>query len=152
MWIVDETSVVVDATPDEVWALVGDITRMGDWSPECTGGAWRGGATGPVLGARFVGFNRHGRIRWRTHCRVIESVPGKAFAFSVLESAMTWGFRIEPVEGGTQLTEWRERTGALAVPAKLFAGTGLLGRDREGMMVDGMARTLERMKARLEER
>ncbi|GAA4710388.1 SRPBCC family protein [Pseudonocardia yuanmonensis] len=146
----DETSVVVDATPDEVWALVSDITRMGEWSPECTGGAWRGGATGPTVGARFVGFNRRGRVRWRTHCRVTESVPGVAFAFSVLESAMTWGFRIEPVEGGTRLTEWRERTGALAVPAKLFAATGLLGRDRETMMVDGMERTLERMKATLE--
>lgn len=146
---VDETSVVVDATPDEVWDLVSDPTRIGEWSPECTGGAWT--TPGPAVGARFVGHNRHGRIRWSTHCRVTECVPGERFTFTVLESAMTWGYRMEPEDGGTRLTQWRERRGGVVAPlAKAFAATGLLGRDREAMMVDGMRRTLEGMRATLE--
>jgi hypothetical protein len=43
------------ATREEAWALIADITRMGDWSPETTSAVWRGGATGPALGARFRG-------------------------------------------------------------------------------------------------
>ncbi|GAA1876925.1 SRPBCC family protein [Pseudonocardia ailaonensis] len=146
----DETSVEVDATPAQAWALISDITRVGEWSPECTGGAWKGGATGPAAGARFVGRNRHGRIRWTTHCRVVTCEPERAFAFTVLESAMTWGYRIEPVAGGVRLVQWRDRTGALAVPAKLLAASGILGRDRETMMIDGMRTTLDRIKAELE--
>lgn len=145
---VDETSVVVDATPDEVWDLVSDPTRIGEWSPECTGGSWT--TAGPAVGARFVGHNRHGRVRWTTHCRVTECVPGERFTFTVLESAMTWGYRLEAVDGGTRVTQWRDRTGAWAILPRALAATGLLGRDREALMTDGMRRTLEAMRATLE--
>jgi hypothetical protein len=36
-----------NATPEEAWALIADITRMGDWSPETTSAVWRGGAKRP---------------------------------------------------------------------------------------------------------
>ncbi len=42
---VDEASVTIAAAPERVWALVTDITRMGEWSPESTGGRWTRGAT-----------------------------------------------------------------------------------------------------------
>lgn len=48
-----------NATPEEAWALIADITRMGDWSPETTSAVWRGGATAAALGARF-----EARTRW----------------------------------------------------------------------------------------
>ncbi|HBM56923.1 MAG TPA: SRPBCC family protein, partial [Acidimicrobiaceae bacterium] len=34
------------APPEEVWALVSDLTRMGEWSPEAKGGRWAGGVDG----------------------------------------------------------------------------------------------------------
>ena len=53
----------IDAPPERVWDLVTAITRMGEWSPESTGGRWTRGATGPATGARFVGSNRNGWVR-----------------------------------------------------------------------------------------
>jgi Polyketide cyclase / dehydrase and lipid transport len=57
----------VDASPEVVYDLVTDVTRMGEWSPECVGCAWIDGANDPVPGARFRGRNRHGLARWSTN-------------------------------------------------------------------------------------
>jgi hypothetical protein len=51
-------SVVVDRSPDVVFAAISDITRTGEWSPECVAGRWVSGATGPAVGARFEGDNK----------------------------------------------------------------------------------------------
>ncbi|GAA2555053.1 SRPBCC family protein [Pseudonocardia hydrocarbonoxydans] len=146
----DEVTTTVAAPPERVWALVTDITRMGEWSPESTGGRWRGGATGPATGARFVGGNRNGWVRWSTHCRVVECTAPSRFAFTVAESRMTWGWRLEPDGDGTRLTQWRERTGTPNVAVRALAASGLLGRDREQLMVDGMHRTVAAVKAAAE--
>lgn len=93
----------IAAAPDEVWAAVADVTRMGEWSPECTGAAWRGSPAGPVLGARFQGHNRKGGIRWNTVCRVVEAEPGRAFAWDVSFGPIPvarWGFRLTPGSPG----------------------------------------------------
>jgi uncharacterized protein YndB with AHSA1/START domain len=147
---VDEMDIEVAAAPEVVWALVTDITRTGEWSPESTGGAWRGGADGPAVGARFVGSNRHGPMRWRTHCTVVECTEPKAFAFTVAENGMTWGWRLEPTTAGTRLTQWRDRTGRLTLLARIAVASGVLGKDREELMVDGMRRSLEAIKATAE--
>ncbi|WP_232663879.1 SRPBCC family protein [Pseudonocardia sp. TRM90224] len=146
----DEVTVTVAADPERVWALVSDITRMGEWSPENTGGKWIGGATGPAVGARFVGSNVHGLVRWRTHCRVVECERPRSFTFSVAESCMLWGWRLEPDGDGTRLTQWRERTKQPNLLVKAFVGTGVLGRDRDRLMVDGMHLTVAAVKAQAE--
>ena len=57
----EEVSVerVIAASPDEVWARVSNIERMGDLSPESAGGTWLKGATGPAVGAKFKGDNEN---------------------------------------------------------------------------------------------
>ena len=55
---------VTDATPEQVWAVVSDVTRVGEWSHECKGAVWVDGATAAQPGARFAGSNRIGRIKW----------------------------------------------------------------------------------------
>ena len=50
----------IHAPAEQVWAMVSDVTRMGEWSPENLGGAWLGTATGPQPGAKFRGTNRNG--------------------------------------------------------------------------------------------
>ena len=77
-------SITVAARPEEVYALVSDLPRMGEWSPENTGGRWVGGATGPAPGARFRGTNRNGRHRWATVVTVTEPTPPTRFAFRLL--------------------------------------------------------------------
>lgn len=62
---------VIGAPAEVVYDLVSDVTRMGDYSPENTGGTWLDGATGPAVGARVTGTNevaRHGRTR-SNRCR-----------------------------------------------------------------------------------
>ena len=48
-----EVTKVIAATPERVYELVSDLPRMGEWSPENTGGSWIKGATGPAVGAKF---------------------------------------------------------------------------------------------------
>ena len=52
------------APPDVVYALVADVTRLGEWSPECYRCQWLDGVTAAVPGARFHGYNRRGGLRW----------------------------------------------------------------------------------------
>jgi uncharacterized protein YndB with AHSA1/START domain len=146
----NEAVVTIDADPERVWSLVTDIRRMGEWSPEATGGRWRGGARGPAVGARFVGFNARGWRRWVTRCRVVECERPRRFAFTVTESGMTWGWRLEPDGAGTRLTQWREHSAEPVLIAKALVAAGMLGRERETLMVDGMHRTLAAVKARAE--
>jgi uncharacterized protein YndB with AHSA1/START domain len=147
---VNEVTVSIDAAPERVWALVTDITRMGEWSPENTGGRWRGPVRGAVVGAKFVGANAHGWLRWRTHCTVVEAQRHERFAFSVTENGMTWGWRLEPDGEGTTLTQWRKHGRPMNPLMAAVLSTGVLGKDRERLMVDGMHRTLERVKAAAE--
>ena len=66
-----EVSVEVDASPAQVWNLLTDITRAGEWSHETQGGEWLDDATGPAPGARFQGRNENGRFKWTRQCEVL---------------------------------------------------------------------------------
>ncbi|MGZ4665704.1 MAG: SRPBCC family protein, partial [Frankiaceae bacterium] len=52
----------IQAPAQQVWELVADVSRMGEWSPENAGAKWLPGVKGPQRGARFLGENRNG---WR---------------------------------------------------------------------------------------
>ena len=65
----------VDADCDAVWDVVRDVTRVGEWSHECVGVAWLGGATTAVPGARFRGRNRQGIFRWGRVCEIVTAEP-----------------------------------------------------------------------------
>ena len=55
--ITGAASIVIDRPASEVFSAISDITRMGEWSPECTAGRWIEPATGPAEGAVFEGDN-----------------------------------------------------------------------------------------------
>lgn len=96
------------ASPERVWALIADVTRMGEWSPETTKCRWIGKVNGPQVGARFVGQNRNGKRRWATPCVVTECSPGRAFSYRVNVGPIqiaTWTYGIEPTDGGCVVTE-----------------------------------------------
>jgi hypothetical protein len=102
-------SVVVDATPDEVWRLVTSIERTGEWSPVCTSCAWEPPYDGPEVGAWFTGRNEKGSRVWETRSRVVVAEPGRSFAWLVGGGFVRWGFEIAPLtgadDGRTELTE-----------------------------------------------
>lgn len=113
-------SVVIAADPGAVYEAVADPTQTGRWSPENLGARVTGAAVGVLpVGATFVGRNRRGWMRWSTRCRVITAEPGRAFAFRVEAIGLrvpivrapiaTWRYELEPVQGGTQVTEtWED--------------------------------------------
>src|SRR3984885_15861568 len=107
----DSESLVIGAAPDRLYALVADLPRMGDWSPECRQVEWLDGSTRPTEGATFVGHNRGGPgglMKWSRRGRVLTADPGREFAFVTEEGGREtteWRYRLEAVEGGTRVTE-----------------------------------------------
>jgi uncharacterized protein YndB with AHSA1/START domain len=105
------------APAQAVWAMVSDLTRMGEWSPENEGARWLGGATGPTVGARFRGVNRNGRKRWATAGRIVEADPGRSLVFRITAVGFPvaeWRYRVEASTLGCVVTEtWMDRRGHL---------------------------------------
>ena len=141
-------SVHVDAAADSLYDIVTDIAHMGRLSPECTGGAWLDGATGPAVGARFKGMNKRGFVKWSTTNTVLTADPGREFAFTTADSGVCWRYQFVPDGTGTLVTESREDVAKRGLLAKVF--TALLlggGANHEDELRAGMADTLDRLRA-----
>jgi ligand-binding SRPBCC domain-containing protein len=146
-----EVSLWMDAPPAKVWALVSDVTRIGEFSPETFEAAWTHGATGPAVGARFKGHvkrNGVGPTYW-SPCQVTACVPHELFEFAVGTDDVTvnnWGYRLQADGDGTVVTEYFRLEPSLVMRAYWTVLGVLRGRTNER----GMRTTLERMKAVLE--
>lgn len=104
--------IMIAAPADDVYDLVSDVTRMGEWSSVCHSCVWEPGSHSPAVGARFVGHNRQGEREWSANCQVISAEPGKEFAFATLVPdsdeplwRTVWRYTITPEDDGTRLTE-----------------------------------------------
>lgn len=98
----------VAAPPDRLYDMVSDVTRMGEWSPENTGGTWDDAQEGATVGSWFTGRNKAGDFEWETRCEVVVAERGREFAFVVggeQDGWVRWGYRFTPVEGGTEVEE-----------------------------------------------
>lgn len=141
---------VIAAPALVVWSLVSDITRMGEWSPEATGGRWLHGASGPAAGARFEGTNRIGERRWSRICKVVEAEPGYSFAFDVAVGPFTvarWQYRFEPSDAGCVASEiWTDRRSWLVRKYSKIRGIP----DRSAHNRKTMTVTLDRLAAAAE--
>lgn len=141
----------IAAPADQVWTLVSDLPRMGEWSPENTGGTWAKGATGPAVGARFTGTNTNGKKHWSTQVKVTTCEPGQAFGFGVTAagfSVASWDYAIEPDGSGCVVTEtWTDTRGWLA---KKLGGLASGVTDRESFTRGSIETTLERLAAAAE--
>lgn len=102
---------LIAAPPGELWELVSDLTRMGEWSPENQGGRWVNGDARAV-GSLFRGHNKSGLRRWSTTSRVVESSPGEAFEIAVTFVGLpvaNWRYEFEATSEGCRVTEsWRD--------------------------------------------
>jgi uncharacterized protein YndB with AHSA1/START domain len=146
-----EVSLHIDAPPEKVWALVSDVTRIGEFSPETFEARWTRGSTGPEVGASFKGHvkrNGVGPTYW-SPCQVTKCVPNEVFEFAVGTDSVSvnnWGYRLEPEDGGTRVTEYFRLGGQLPIRLYWLVLGPLRGRTNER----GMRTTLERMKRVLE--
>lgn len=145
-------TVTVQASAQRVWELVSDLPRMGELSPENTGGRWLGGATGPAVGARFRGRNAQGWRRWGTDVEVVTCEPGRAFAFevSVLRTPVArWSYDVSELEptACTVTETWTDRRRGLGNRlGQLTTGVA----DRSEFTEHSIEQTLAAVKARLE--
>src|ERR1700694_5411938 len=143
----------VGAPPETVYDLVSDVTRMGEWSPECVACEWLDGATTPAVGARFRGKNKNRLARWSTKPRVVVADRGKDFAFVVPflgRDMAKWTYRFEPVADGTDVVESFEIVTTLPFYIRLFDRLLMGVNDRATDLEANMRRTLAKLKARVE--
>ena len=150
----DSVSIEIAASPDAVYALVSDITRMGDWSPECVECAWTKGATGPAVGAKFKAKNKGGRgPGWANTPTVTVADPGREFAFNRSGPGVgsyTWRFMLEPSPTGTRLTESFDAEKPLGSAMTWITEKWTGSIDRDADLHTGMTVTLDRIKAAAE--
>jgi hypothetical protein len=144
-----EVAVHVDAPPDRVWAVVTDVTRMGEWSPETVSGEWLDGATGPAVGARFKGTNKRGLARWSTKPRVVTADAGREFAF-VVGDLTKWSYRFDVDGAGTRLAESFEMLDDLPWYFRFTDRYLMRIHDRSADLERGMGETLARIKVAVE--
>ena len=104
-----EETIDISAAPDAVYALVSDLPRMGEWSPENRGGRWAEGCSGQV-GDVFHGDNKIGDREWTVECNITVAEPGQTFEFITGAAAddgpyVRWTYRMAGRGDTTQLTE-----------------------------------------------
>ncbi len=149
----DSAEIIVNAAPEQVYRLVADLPRMGEWSNECARVDWVDGSTGPEPGARFVGHNQVGprrMIRYSRNGRVLIADPGREFAFATEEGGVEgtiWRYQFEPVAEGTRVTESYE-VSRIPVWARILDVP--VNRHRE--LMETMRHTLGKLKAAAEAR
>jgi hypothetical protein len=140
----------IAAAPERVYDLISDITRMGDWSPECVRAEWTGGATGPAVGARFKAWNKGGRgPAWFNKPEVRVADRGREFAFNRQGPGIgsyTWRYRLEPIENGTRVTESYETERPLPKAMNWLTEKWTGSSDRDADLRRGMQTTLAKLK------
>lgn len=161
-------SVRIDAEPARVYAIVSDLARSGDWSPECRGGTWTGepGQVGSVFrGENYraedvVGWAPLVRGTWYTEAEVVEADVPRRFRWAMrthtgATQSSVWGFRIERDADGTTLFHEFEMTRATEGIHKIVQDLDETERARfvqewGDKLVDDVRRTLDRIKVVVE--
>ena len=97
-------SIHIEAVPIDVYSVVSDVTRTGEWSPVCVTCWWDEG-DGPWVGAFFTGRNVASGRTWETRCEVIAADEGREFGWSVSGGNVHWAYVMAATGGSTELTE-----------------------------------------------
>jgi hypothetical protein len=145
-----EASVVIAASPQQVYDIVSDVTSIGDRSAECYRCEWLDSASVSRVGARFKGYNRLGLLRWSTTSVVTVAEPGREFVFTVLSGdrdSTRWRYVMAGDGQSTTLTETYE---FLWCPLVSRIAEAPIPRDKQ--LQRGIAQTIERVKVAAEAR
>ena len=103
----DEVRLVTSASPARVHALIADVTRMPEFSPEVVWCRWLDGATGPAVGARFAARNKFRRGPSAVNKPVITGLQaGRLVSWSRTEpfgGTVEWTYEFLPHADGTEV-------------------------------------------------
>ncbi len=104
-----QVDVDVPATPDQVWAVLTDVTRIGEWSHECRTAQWLDGNDQAAVGARFRGSNKVRFNRWSKKCTITDMEPAHRFVYETNVDFMggptRWTFTLEPTADGCHVAQ-----------------------------------------------
>ena len=136
----------IDAPADQVWAMLADVARMGEWSPECIRCEWLDSATEAAVGVRFRGWNRLPFVgTWTSISTIVRCVPGRELAWVVgkdpADPNTCWEYVLTPSGSGTDVVEryeMRREPGIVRVYYRLFG--------RRARLQRAMEETLRRLK------
>jgi hypothetical protein len=137
--------VVVAAAPAQVWAVVADVRRVGEWSHECRAAEWLGDAGTAVPGARFRGRNRTGIWRWSRTCEIVTADAPHELVWRtvptwLIPDSTEWRIRLDAVGGGTRITQSFQVVRAPAFHDRLFSTMLPSHRDRDAGLADDLRR------------
>lgn len=140
-----EVTVEVAAGPAQVWAVLSDPTRTGEWSHECHTVSWVDGHDRAEVGAQFRGRNRARMMRWTRTCTITDVEPDRRLVFRTHggypPDSTEWRFDLAPTpSGGTRITQSFR---IIAMPRYLELTIVLLlppHRDRRSALSDDLVR------------
>jgi uncharacterized protein YndB with AHSA1/START domain len=143
-----QTQIDIKAPASKVWALISDLRRMPQWSPQCR----RMQPLGPVRqGTRTLNLNRRNRLFWPTTCTVTEVIPDQKLAFRVNANGTVWSYELQPIPEGTRVIESRHAENGVK-PFSTISVNALFGGEAsfERELLDGMNASLAKIKAAAE--
>ncbi|WP_051215070.1 SRPBCC family protein [Granulicoccus phenolivorans] len=137
--------VVVPASPEEVWAVISDVTRIDEWSGECRSGQWLDGAERAAVGTRFKGANRAGQLRWSRTCEFVEVDRPRLLAWRTLPTVLLpdstrWQIELAEAPGGTRITQSYDVLRLPPVWDRVYAVTTPSHRDRALALIEDLRR------------
>lgn len=143
-----QTEIEIDAPVADVWALISDLGRMPQWSPQCR----RMRLLGELRpGARTINLNRRGLMVWPTTARITEVIPEKKLAFRINENNTIWSYELESTDSGTRVIETRHAENGVSSVSNFLVNRFMGGvPDFEQELLDGMNASLARIKATAE--
>ena len=137
-------AVTVGADIDEVWDVVRDPTRVGEWSHECVGATWLGDSTSATPGARFRGRNRAGVFRWGRVCEIVSAEPHELIWRTVptplYPDSSEWRIALDKVDGGTTISQQFRVIRAPQLLSVLYALLIPTHRDRTAALTEDLRR------------
>jgi hypothetical protein len=137
--------VVVGAVLHDVWRVVSDVTRIGEWSHECRSARWLGGASAPAPGARFRGRNRAGWMRWSRTAEVVAVDEPRELVWRTIPTlffpdSTEWRIRLAATAQGTAITQSFTVLRAPWLVDRLYAWMVPAHQNRDAKLTDDLAR------------
>ena len=151
----DHVSLFMAAPTHAVYALIADIRRMPEFSPEVVECHWLDGATGPAVGARFAARNKVRRgPSWVNKPVITRLEPDRAISWARTEpfaGTLEWSYQLQPQANGTLVTESYRVTRPITRVGWVIIGTMSATKDRRAQLRAGMELTLQRIQAMVEQ-
>lgn len=142
-------SIDINASPAEVWAVVSDLKRMGEWSPQCKKMIVLG--RGVKKGTRTLNINAAGKMHWPTTSKVVDFEPDSKLAFRIIENRTVWSYELEETPTGTRLTESRKAPNGISKASNFAVDKAMGGVPQfEVALERGIQKTLARIKSEVE--